>query len=170
MNKNNVFYFFLIGSLLTVVCSLMSIHYFNNWNAEEWLDRGWSIFEISGVVLLLSNGTLVKTKYFVVLCIGFIVLLVGVLFKIMHWPYSEFILLFSVLLICIVYLFSFLNKNQKGVIDFLKLAWVVIRFLGSFFIIYRFVSYHILIVPHLLLVIMIIAQVYNSFAGKKLSR
>lgn len=56
--------------------------------------------------------------------ISIAVLILGFLFKIMHWPYGNLIITVSFILISILYFFRFFNKSKKILLDYAKLLLV----------------------------------------------
>jgi len=53
------------------------------------------------------------------------ILIIGVLFKIMHWPYASLLLLSSFGSIMILYVIRFLYKSPKVFLDFIKVSFVL---------------------------------------------
>ncbi|MFT5822984.1 MAG: hypothetical protein ACI8ZM_004241 [Crocinitomix sp.] len=79
----------------------------------------------------MSTST-VKLKAPVFIAIA--VLIVGILFKIMHWPYANWLLNIGACAVSFFYFLRFLAKPEKVKLDYAKLAVVI-----SFFI--RFIVY-----------------------------
>ena len=100
-------------------------------DAEFWTQVGLAISEFTGFLMLIRNGTFIKTKYFRIFKGVFAIIIIGVLFKIMHWQYSDVIIIIGFVLAILVYFFSFLNKPIKKRLDYLKLFWVVIAYTGA---------------------------------------
>ena len=53
------------------------------------------------------------------------ILLIGLLFHILHWPYSIYIISVSFCAISILYVFRFINKATKTSLDIVKLVLVI---------------------------------------------
>lgn len=52
-------------------------------------------------------------------------LIVGMLFKIQHWPYANLIIVSAFIAIALLYSFRFGNKEKKILLDYIKLSLVV---------------------------------------------
>ncbi|GHC65741.1 GldL-related protein [Ulvibacter litoralis] len=102
----------------------------------ETMDLGWILFDyglwisgILGFILLVSNGTFIRTKYFKITqgIIAFII--IGALLKILHWTsYANLIIICGLIGIMIVYFLSFTKKPIKSRLDYLKLLWVLVSY------------------------------------------
>lgn len=57
--------------------------------------------------------------------ISIAVLIVGVMFKIMHWPFGAWIIVFGFSLIAVLYPFRFMNKKSKVLLDYARLLFVI---------------------------------------------
>ncbi len=67
--------------------------------------------------------------------ISIAVLIIGILFKIMHWPYGNIIITVAFSSISILYIFRFLNKTNKKWLDYAKLLLVVSFSIRGIFVI-----------------------------------
>lgn len=91
--------------------------------------NGLRIGGVIGFSLLLSNGTFIKTKYFKIALVIFAIVIIGVLLKILHWiPYANYIITLGISGVVITYFLSFLKKQTKKQLDYLKLIWVIVGF------------------------------------------
>ncbi|MFY7665772.1 hypothetical protein [Flavobacterium sp.] len=81
--------------------------------------------------MLLYNGTIFKTAYFLVIIFWFCIAVIGVVFKFMHWPAANLLVLVSVLGILLTYTVRFFKKQEKQRLDVLKLLWVITFLLGA---------------------------------------
>ncbi|SFI60655.1 hypothetical protein SAMN05443431_101444 [Olleya namhaensis] len=70
--------------------------------------------------------TIEPKKFSLLLRICVSILLIGALFKIMHWPYSNTLMLISILGILILYPLRFIPIVEKSTMDYVKLALVVL--------------------------------------------
>lgn len=130
----NKLFLILIG--IGVLTAFIGIITTNVSNEYETMDLGWNIFDyglwisgILGFLLLISNGTFIKTKYFKITqgLIPFII--IGALLKILHWTsYDDYIIILGLIGIMIVYFFSFTKKPIKKRLDYLKLIWVIVSY------------------------------------------
>jgi GldL N-terminal domain len=57
--------------------------------------------------------------------ISIAIIFIGVMFKIMHWPYRDWIMTTGFSLVAILYPFRFFKKEQKKILDYAKLFFVV---------------------------------------------
>lgn len=94
------------------------------------INLGFIISYILGLIVILRNSTLTKTKYWKIILFMFVFMLVGALFKIQHYPGSRYLLLTGMTGISITYLIRFLRKKSKNNLDIFKLVWVIITFSG----------------------------------------
>lgn len=99
-----------------------------------------------------------------------IILIYGALFKIMHWPYAQTLMLFGSLFILILYTIRFVLKTEKAQLDYVKLALVVVWVIG-----YVLQVLHILNVPYIFNAILLalfgwwfIEEGLNYFTKRKL--
>ena len=82
---------------------------------------------VAGWVLMLSNGTFIKTKYFKITQGLMSIIIVGALLKIMHWTkYADYLIVFGLVGILIAYSISFYKKPIKMRLDYLKFTWVTL--------------------------------------------
>jgi len=114
----------LFGFLLTFYGELSGIE-------DNLINLGLGIAQISGFILLLKNGVFLGLKIFRFAKIFIAVILIGVLFKLMHWPLSTILLSAGVAGLMIVYSISFFQKKTKLLLDYLKLLWVAVAYIGG---------------------------------------
>jgi hypothetical protein len=91
----------------------------------DWIAIGLNILIITGIFFLLKNGSFFQSRYFRLVSSGFAVVILGSLFKIMHWPFAGPILITGMLIIPVIYLIHYYHKSKKEALDFLKLIWVL---------------------------------------------
>ncbi len=89
------------------------------------IDAGLWISEIAGLFMLVLNGTFIKTRYFKLAKLGIAIILIGALFKILHWSGRDLVFIIGFAEIAIVYIISFIHKPIKKRLDYLKLIWVI---------------------------------------------
>jgi len=65
------------------------------------------------------------------MCIS--ILFIGIMFKIMHWPFANILIIAPIVIIAILYPFRFAYKKQKLPIDFVKLFLVLFWALNAIF-------------------------------------
>lgn len=71
-------------------------------------------------------------KLTIPLRLALIVLIYGALFKVMHWPYAQTLMLYGSLFILILYTIRFLLKTEKVQLDYIKLVLVLVWMIGYF--------------------------------------
>lgn len=82
---------------------------------------------VAGWVLMLSNGSFIKTKYFKITQGLMSIIIVGALLKIMYWTkYADYLIVFGLAGILIAYSISFYKKPIKKRLDYLKITWVIL--------------------------------------------
>ncbi|MFA7445178.1 MAG: hypothetical protein WCY89_04475 [Flavobacteriaceae bacterium] len=130
--KNNIFYLLVIGiGLLIALGGFLVSNFTGSFEAENWIYRGLWISELAGFFMLFLNGTFIETRYFRILKAIIAIIIIGALFKIMHWNYGDLILTIGFVGVIITYFFSFLKKPIKKRLDYLKLAWVIVTYIGG---------------------------------------
>ncbi|WP_397364161.1 hypothetical protein [Olleya sp. R77988] len=71
-------------------------------------------------------NTIQQKKFSLLLRVCVSVVLIGALFKIMHWPYSSPLIITPIIGILIVYPIRFFLKSKKDSMDYIKLAMVIL--------------------------------------------
>ena len=57
--------------------------------------------------------------------LGLIILILGALFKVMHWPYSKELMFIGAISIGVLYIIRFIYKKEKSKLDYVKLSLVI---------------------------------------------
>ncbi len=95
--------------------------------------------------------------------ISLMILVLGTLFKVMHWPYGQALISLSSALIMVLYGFRFYFKKDKTMLDYLKLAMVLLWTLSNLI-----KSFHLFTIPYvfeiLILVLIIWWLIAEGFA------
>jgi len=107
-----------VGKLLTYTPS----------NAElgtTLLTWGIGLGQLLSLVLLVTNGTILGTVYAKIILPLYGLLLVGMFFKISHYPWANELLWGSLAGIALTYAVRFARKKRKGRLAVLKLLWVL---------------------------------------------
>lgn len=140
MTNKHYIHYIILSLLLAATGLLMMLLESTGNTGELLLNAGLGVGQILGMLLLLQNGNIQGTVYFRIIrfCMGLILL--GAMFKIMHWPGANLILLLSMFGVAITYGIWFLRKKQKGRLDFLKLVWVLSAFIGTVLVILHWVK------------------------------
>jgi hypothetical protein len=116
----------LVGFILTMIISTQEVGY-------SVISIALSVGQISGMILYILETDIHKTDYVKYILIGFAIILIGVLFRIQHWPYGGLLIFMGLSAVLFAYFVRFLNKNNKGFIDFIKVLWIGTAFIGSYF-------------------------------------
>ncbi len=87
--------------------------------------------------------------------LALIVLIIGALFKIMHWPNSKELMLIGALSVAVLYTIRFLNKAHKKTLDYIKLS-LILLWLHNYFV----QSFHLYKIPFLLEICFIILLIW----------
>lgn len=157
MKTNNLFYIIIIGiGLLLALGGFLTSYITNSSKAEDWMYIGLWIIEIAGFFMLLLHGTFIKRKYFKILKGIMAIVIIGILFAIMHWPYGKLMLVSGLIGIMITYLFSFLSKPIKNRLDIIKLAWVLVSFTNGILVYLHLIGYEYQILQSVLMWLAII--------------
>lgn len=113
-----------IRSIL-VICGVISILVSRTVAPLE----AWSVIllivQLVALDMILKESTVFFTGYFrfISLCIG--VLIIGALFKIMHWPGADQMVLISMSGIAVIYTIRVLHKKRLRFLDISKWAWLI---------------------------------------------
>lgn len=122
--KNKLLTFLNLG--LFVVCigilGISMIMGFDKYN--DYAIKGIGLYFLTGIYLLVNNGSFIKSSLFRFTYLFIGIAIVGVLFKIMHWPGSSILLLLSFPGLIGTYGIYFITKQNKHWTDFVKLGLV----------------------------------------------
>jgi hypothetical protein len=72
------------------------------------------------ILMLLVNGTFISSRYSKVAFAFILLVIIGIIFKILHLPGADQLLLFSYPALWLVYFIHFLSKKPKTLLDVLK--------------------------------------------------
>lgn len=133
---------------------------------------GFELASITALIMLIQNGRFIHTKYFrgVQLCIS--VLIIGALFRLMHWPFGSIIASSGMLAIIFIYSFWFSKKRNKTLLDILKVIWVILAYGFGAGAMFHLIPRNWLWIPQILLWIVFIlytAEEYRKQQAGKLS-
>ena len=115
----------IVGLLVIIGVTIEIINDFHLIKLPDVINIFEYIGKIGGIVLLLSKGTFIKNRTlgsWVSLC--FAVIIVGALFKIMHWQSASVLLVVGLLGVPLFYAIHFYQKKTKTLLDILKLLWL----------------------------------------------
>ncbi len=139
--------------------------------AWDMFDYGLRIGGFTGFIMLLINGTFIKTKYFRIAQGLFAFVVIGALLKILHWTsYSDLIIIVGVIGIALVYFFSFYKKPIKKRLDYLKLVWVLANYTFAILVFQHLIRREYTEVGNYLLWLVIIDFAVTGLKNKTLFR
>lgn len=84
------------------------------------------VAELIGLLLMLYNGTLRTTKFYSYFLLAILLMILGVVMKIMHLPGADEMIMISFPAMMIVYTTHFIMKQQKILLDYLKVLFVIV--------------------------------------------
>lgn len=124
-SKDKVYFTIILFGFLIAIAEFIFTEF------ENWTYFGLWISEFTGFVMLLINGTFIKTKHFKMLKLSISIIILGALFKLMHWPHHGTLLIIGFVSVIGVYILSFINKPLKKRLDITKLFWVIVAYSGG---------------------------------------
>lgn len=167
--KNKISFIAIIIFLLVSITGLFLIEFSLQKKLGETLNTiGLSFAQLIGLIMLVTNGTILTTKIFRTIQVGIGFLIIGAMFKIMHWPGASIILLVSMFTIAITYLVRFIYKKNKNRLDVLKLLWVLFSYIGGFLILMHIIPSEYSNIAHVILWLAIIDFVITGIKNKTL--
>jgi hypothetical protein len=98
---------------------------------------GQTVAEWTGLILLVLNGTVMKTKYWNYIAVGVFIRIIAVLFTIQHWVGAYELMVTGSVLIQVVYTVRFIRRKHHTMFDVMKYLWIVTWFAAMIFIPHR---------------------------------
>ncbi len=120
----------IIGLVIALIGFIVSKFKYSS-DAEFWTQIGLAISEFAGFLMLVRNGTFIRTKYFRIFKGVLAIIIIGALAKILHWQHNNLIMVIGFVSAVLVYFLSFINKPIKKRLDYLKLLWVIVAYAGA---------------------------------------
>ncbi|WP_299121296.1 hypothetical protein [uncultured Winogradskyella sp.] len=87
--------------------------------------------------------------------LALVILIIGALFKVMHWPYSKELMFFSGISIGLMYIIRFLNKKSKITLDYVKLGLVTLWVIS-----YLINVFHLYSIPYVIEICLIVLFIW----------
>lgn len=84
--------------------------------------------EIAALIAMARNGKFIHTIYYKLFRFVVVLIVIGVLLKILHYTGANEVLLLSLLTAAGLYLFHFLLKKEKKLLDVLKMLTALVYF------------------------------------------
>ncbi|MBK7856901.1 MAG: hypothetical protein IPJ79_20225 [Bacteroidetes bacterium] len=149
--------------IVGLIGELTNTYYFHNAMFDTIVGIASSIGQLWGIILLIKDGPLLKTRpYFQLILFFFGITIIGSLFKIQHWPWAGIMLTIGLLGIATIYAIRFLKKQNKKRLDILKFLWVTVIYIGATLRIQHWPYGHeLLILQSILLVILFVDFSYQ---------
>lgn len=115
----------ILGALVIALIGLLLFYFEINEEGGEMLFQvGLGVGQLLGFTLLYHHWSLGSSIYWRLIKGAVGVLIIGILFKIQHWPGANLMLVVSCSLILVFYFLHFLNKKARGHLEVMKLLWV----------------------------------------------
>ena len=159
MKSRLLFFVFIVGIALNSSATIVPFDF-------SWLQTVSVILIYSSAFIILFNqSTFKSTPWFNASKIGVVLTLVGIIMKVLHWPYSDLVVTVGILGAVITYIAAFMSKKTRRVNDFLKATWVTITGLSVVLKIYLFQTYWIAIASLAVLTALIITLTFTRTNG-----
>lgn len=165
-NKHYIFSFILVFAYCILCTACLFITQKSIW--QKLLDSGVILSYLIGFVLLFRNGTFRKTIFFNIIMFLFAIIIVGILFKIMHWPGLLVLLGLGYVGVIVTYGIRFILKKNKFRQDYLRLLLVISIFIYSYLTIIHLPTENLAIIPYFILLITCFDFSYSCFLNKEL--
>lgn len=130
---------FLLGAIVLLLL-LVSVSLFPFTALDGYTHQLGSVAEILCLILMLINGTFMETIFYKIFIASILLLVLGAIFKIMHYPGGEEMIAVSFILIPLVYTLHFILKKSKDQLDVLKLLIVYVFFIPTPLVYYDVLS------------------------------
>jgi hypothetical protein len=91
----------------------------------DWVSVIILIIQFVALDLIFRESSLFTTNYFRLIQICISIYIIGLMFKILHWEGSDYLLVVPVAGIAIIYFLRTFNKKEYVALDFAKCAWVI---------------------------------------------
>ncbi|AFM05572.1 hypothetical protein Fleli_3241 [Bernardetia litoralis DSM 6794] len=138
--KDKIIYIFIVASFIVgLIGAGLTFTEKLSEQGEYLIQGGFTLAQWWGIYLIFKNGTTKNTFYWQIIRFLLGVLVFGVFFKIMHWPFAGIMLMVSLLGISFTYLVRFVAKNDFSVLSILKFLWVFSTGILSFLSITRII-------------------------------
>ncbi len=112
-----------------------------------------AIGSLGGLSLMIKDGTFIETVFFRITLAFISIIIVGAMFKFIHWPGANLMLIAGFICIPPAYLISFVGKFDKQLLDYLKAIWVVANYTIGILILMNWIENYYTIIPTTLLLI-----------------
>lgn len=114
-------------------------------------------FNYAGIALLAKNGGFIRSGWLRYLSISISLLLIAILFKILHLPGADVLFIITFAAIFAIYSAWFITKQEKGLMDIIKVIWLLFFLSGALFKLMHWPYADILVAIDLILFIVLLA-------------
>ena len=149
--KNKIFLILILIATLIALGGIIALMLSYVETGYLFLSFGLSIVNLLGFIMLVRNSSLTKTTYFRFISIFIAIVIVGAMFKIMHWPGSAIMLTIGLMGIPSIYTFRFINKSVKRQLDIMKLIWVLTTYITALGVIMHWLPRDISYLPNVIM-------------------
>ena len=126
----------LIILIILIIAIIGEVLLYYNVHDLDSLQRIISAFgRLAALIILLKEGSLMKSKMFITLMVLLIISVAGFLIKILHWAGADLMIMIGLSGISLVYIIHFLLKKAKKLTDYLKVIWLLSFSMGALFMI-----------------------------------
>jgi hypothetical protein len=169
MNNKLSLIIILVSIMIAIIGFILSYVGIYESTGDVLLNVGLSFGQLFGLIMLVRNGTILKTIHFKFIVVFISITIVGAMYKIMHWKFADVLLLIGLLGIAFTYLVRFILKKEKGHLDILKVLWVVSSYIGGALIIFHLIPSNLIDVAHGILWITVIDFIITEFNSGRLT-
>lgn len=131
------------------------------------IDSGMLISLLFGTILLIRNGSIIRTNYWRIIKFCISIALVGYILLILHIAGARLVISISFISMAVVYSVRFLNKVQKKGLDVLKFLWIISAMICSTLVILKLIPAQFNFIPYGLFWLTIITFVIQRVQSKK---
>ena len=156
-------------SLITGFAGL-AMDYQEPTNLSRLLLMGFNLAYITALILMIQNGRFIETAHFQKVQFCVVMVIVGALFRLMHWPFGNGIACLGLVGIASVYTVWFLKKKRKSLLDFLKVLWVVTAFIYAALRLLHWIDPDFVYVPIVLFCAAFVLYTKQEFPKKSIQR
>lgn len=165
-------YVLLCFLFLAAFCTIYLLIWIGFLQQSEVQGSLWTILVAAVQLLplsyLLRYGRLVRSYWAIPVVTGILLLVVGALAKIQHWPLGGILLNAGLVMVPFAYLIHFLRKTAKHLPDVLKLLWVLLYSLSALLVLQHIITrdgtYHI---PEVLIILLYAALLLSHLRAKR---
>lgn len=127
----------IVISLIAIICGLLLffIPIFEN-HGIFIMTLGQTVAEWTGLILLVLNGTVMKTKYWKYIIAGGLLLVISALFIILHLPWGRELMFAGLVFIELTYTVRFIQRRYASLFDWMKYIWTGAWYSATIFIVF----------------------------------